>query len=323
MQNNTPEVRACQWQSGDKTPEQMFSSPETIRRSNELLEQSKTPQKRKVVEAMLKDMATYEPKNIVREKISEGLTTSDLDAIITEVGGKPLITPVTKVIDACNQPNETPAKQKSIEESRKLLDTFNDKLKNYPKYLTYEGAVVLCVMVSVNEGESINLNGMPLEDKALILSLLPPTATAHLLRFDAKLTVEFDEAKDFVLTYKHKDEAPVVLRFFNAVIHPQKLPDTNVPVQQDGGKVMVGGAVVMDQKRIQKLIGVVPQEKKREEEDEYPRRQPVTGRNAYEIRSDILTLAVEFLNRDGGGKHTTDDVIQVAKKFYSFVENRR
>ena len=213
-------------------------------------------------------------------------------------------------------------KWKSIEESRKLLDTFNDKLKNYPKILTYEGAVVLCVMVSVNEGESINLNGMPMEDKVLILSLLPSTSTAHLLRFDATLKVEFDEAKDFVLTYKNKDEAPVVLRFFNTVIHSQKLPDTNVPIEKDGSKVMVGSSLVLDQKRIQKLVGNSPPEKVHEEE-EFPRRQLPANRNAYEIRSDILSLAVGFLNREGGGKHTTDDVIQVAKKFYEFVEDRR
>ena len=259
-----------------------------------------------------------------KEKMEAGLTTSDLNAIIAEVGGKPLVTPVTKVIAACNQPNESPAKQKSIEESRKLLDSFNDKLKNYPKVLTYEGAVVLCVMVSVNEGESINLNGMPLEDKALILSLLPPTATAHLLRFDAKLTVEFDDVKDFILTYKHKDEAPVVLKFFNTVIHPQKLPDTNVPIAQDGGKVMVGSALVLDQKRIQKLVGNTPEKSHRDEEEEFPRRQPVAGRNAYEIRADVLQMAIDWIGKtDEYHQKKDDDVVSLAKKFYEFVEDRR
>jgi hypothetical protein len=178
-------------------------------------------------------------------------------------------------------------------------------------------------MVSVNEGESINLNGMPLEDKALILSLLPPTSTAHLLRFDAKLTVQFDEAKDFILTYKHKDESPIVLRFFNTVIHPQKLPDTNVPIEKDGSKVMVGSSLVLDQKRIQKLVGNTPPERVHEEE-EFPRRQPVANRNAYEIRADVLQMAIDWISKtDEYRQKKDDDVVALAKKFYEFVEDRR
>ena len=299
MMNSTPEERGCQAPTGKK---ELPSSAQFYTDG----------QKERIA-----------ARTALVEKAQSGLTTSDLNAIIAEVGGKPLVTPIAKVIEACNQPNESPAKQKSIEESRKLLDTFNDKLKNYPKVLTYEGAVVLCVMVSVNEGESINLNGMPLEDKALILSLLPPTSTAHLLRFDAKLTVQFDEAKDFILTYKNKDEAPVVLRFFNTVIHPQKLPDTNVPIEKDGSKVMVGSSLVLDRKRIQKLVGNTPPEKIHEEE-EFPRRQPVANRNAYEIRADVLQMAIDWISKtDEYRQKKDDDVVALAKKFYEFVEDRR
>src|ERR1035441_470788 len=333
MQNNTSESRACQGQSGEKVL------------PNESL--------RSFQEARV-DVKNARAASALKEKISDGLTTS---AIIAEFVGNPRLQdcgpkplpptdpnsaeanfpnwakdpfktkepPISKVIETCNQSNETPAKKKNIEESRKLLDTFKEKLGSYPKVLTYEGAVVLCVMLSVNEGESINLNGMPMEDKALILSLLPPTSTAHLLRCDATLKVEFDEAKDFVLTYTHKDEASVILKFFNTVIHPQKLPDTNVPVEQDGGKVMVGGTVILDQKRIQKLIGVVPQEKShRDDDDEPPRRPTVAGRNAYEIRADVLQMAIDWsVKSNEFGTKTEDNVINLAKKFYEFVEDRR
>lgn len=235
--------------------------------------------------------------------------------------------PVKKIIEVCNQSNETPAKKKSIEESKKLIESFKEKVATYPKYLTYEGAVVLCVMLSVNEAESINLDGMPAGDKALILSLLPSCAVVNLKRFDATLKVEFDSERDFILTYKHKDEPPVALKFFNTVIHPDKLPNTNVPVEQDGEKVVVGSGsplVVLDHKRIQKLIGVVPPEKPKKEEDDevLPRRQQVSGRNAYEIRADVLQMAFDWAAQ--GNKYTTpDDIIGVAKKFYEFVEDRK
>jgi hypothetical protein len=303
MQNSTPEDRGCQAPVGKKESQ---SSAQFYADG----------QKERIA-----------ARTTLVEKAQSGLTTSDLNAIIAEVGGKPLVTPIAKVIEACNQPNESPAKQKSIEESRKLLDTFNDKLKNYPKVLTYEGAVVLCVAISINEGNGINLNGLPQVDRELILSQLPPNALAKMTSFEAHeahLNVEFDDTKDFVLTYQTHDSSPVKLYFFNTVIHPQKLPDTNVPVEQEGGKVMVGSTVVLDQKRIQKLIGVVPREKKREEEEEYPRRQPSANKNAYEIRSDILSLAAYFIcNNNKCGEKSGDDVMTLARKWYSFVENRR
>jgi hypothetical protein len=254
--------------------------------------------------------------------IDRGLTPSELKNIVQEAAGQKITTSVTKVIEACNQSSETPAKRKSIEESKKLIESFKEKLGAYPKYLTYEGSVVLCVMVSINEGEGINISGLPQVDRDLIISQLPPNAIAQIAKHEASLNVEFDEIKDFILTYK-SDGAPVKLHFFNAVIHPQKLPDTNVPVEQDGGKVMVGSAVVLDQKRIQKLIGVAPQEKPKDEEEYTPRRQAVAGRNAYEIRADVLQMAFDWA-ADQGNKYTTpDDILNVAKKFYEFVEDRR
>lgn len=252
-----------------------------------------------------------------------GLTPSELKNIVQEVSGQKIVTSVTKAIESCNQSNETPAKKKAIEESRKLIDSFTQNLKNYPKHLSYEGSVVFCVAISVNEGSAINLNGLPQVDKDIILSQLPKDAVQKLVNGEASINVEFDEVRDFVLSYYVSKDDPIKLKYFNTVIHPQKLTDTNVPVEQDGGKVMVGSAVVLDQKRIQKLIGVAPQEKPKDEEEYTPRRQAVAGRNAYEIRADVLQMAFDWA-ADQGNKYTTpDDILSVAKKFYEFVEDRR
>ena len=256
----------------------------------------------------------------IRKKMEAGLTTSDLNAIIEEVGGKPIITPVSKAIDACNQSDA--AKQKSIAESKKLIEAFKEKLGAYPKYLSYEGSVVLCVMVSINETNGISLSGLPQVDRDLIISQLPPDTLSKLAKSEATISVEFNESKDFILTYQLSGKAPVELNFFNAVIHPQKLPDTNVPVEKDGDSVKVGSALVLDRKRIERLVGNVPPERAHEEEDDdFPRRQPVSGRNAYEIRTDVLQMAFDWAARRN--KYTTpDDIIGVAKKFYTFVEDR-
>lgn len=255
-------------------------------------------------------------------KDSDGLTPSELNSIIQEVGGNPVQTSVSKAIEACNQSTESPAKKRAIEESRKLIDTLSKNLATYPKPLTYEGSVVFCVAISVNEGTSISLQGLPQTDRELVLSQLPPDADAKLSKHEASINVEFDEMRDFVLTYHASKADPVKLKYFNTVIHPQKLPDTNVPVEKEGGKVTVGTHLVLDQRRIAKLVGI--HKDKPEEEDIPQRRQPVAGRNAYEIRADVLQMAIDWVQKSTGYMHKDEnDVINLAKKFYSFVEDRR
>ena len=293
----------------------------------------------------------------LKEKMQAGLTTADLNAIISEISGKPRLqdttpkplpptdpnsveanfpskdpfrtkeTPISKVIEACNQSAESPTKAKSIGESKKLLTSFKENLATYPKPLTYEGAVVFCVAISVNEGTSISLNGLPQVDRELVLSQLPPDAALLLADGKASINVDFDEMRDFILTYHTAKNEPVKLKYFNTVIHPQKLPETNVPVEKEGGKVTVGTHLVLDQRRIAKLVGIAPHEKhkdKEEEEDAPRRRQPVAGRNAYEIRADVLQMAIDWIrDKDEYNQKDENDVLQLAKKFYSFVEDRR
>lgn len=310
MMNSTPEERNCQAPIGKKEPQ---SSAQFYADG----------QKERIA-----------ARTALVEKAQEGLTTSDLNAIISEVGGKPLATPIAKVIDACNQSNESPAKKKSIEESRKLLDTFNDKLKNYPKILTYEGSVVLCVALSINEGNGINLNGLPQIDRETILSRLPSNALSKMVSFnEAYINVEFDNARDFILTYQdkdvHKDAPPVRLNFFNAVIHPQHLENNSVPVEGDDEKISLGGKLVFDKKRIQTLVGTslhsnVGNDTIQKENERIPSfRQPVAGRNAFELRTDLIQFSMDLLLHNNKGNISPEDVVKTAKVLYTFVENRR
>ena len=327
--NSTPEEKGCQASTGKnvdicKAIASQYSDKEA-EKAREILALANNPQEKERAEVIIKEATgTKVVLDTSKAVCRGGITPSELNSIVEEISGKPVITPVSKVVETCNQSNETPAKKKSIEESRKLIDTFKEKLGSYPRVLTYEGSVVLCVALSINEGNGINLNGLPQVDREMILSQLPSNALSKMVSFnEAHLNVEFDNTKDFVLIYKLRDAPPLRLNFFNTVIHPQNLPDTNVPVEQDGGKVMVGNSLVLDQKRIQKLIGVVPPEKShRDDDNELPRRQPVSGRNAFELRTDILTLAVDWVGRSQVQK-TEGEVMRVAKLFYSFVENRR
>lgn len=58
------------------------------------------------------------------------------------------------------------------------------------------------------------------------------------------------------------------------------------------------------------------------EEDAILRRPPVAGRNAFEIRTDILQLSMDYAIYSKSHL-SPDEVLNIAKKFYAFVENKR
>jgi len=51
------------------------------------------------------------------------------------------------------------------------------------------------------------------------------------------------------------------------------------------------------------------------------------GKNAYEIRADVLKMAIDWSSLEDGSKRfvkpSDDELLNLAKKFYTFVENRR
>ncbi len=253
-----------------------------------------------------------------------GITSETLNTILTEVGAKPVSTPLTKVIEACNQSTDSLKKQASVAESKRILENFKEKLSNYPKHLSYEGSVVLCSLIGLNQTGNINLSGLPKTDVELIYSQLPVPLTN--LNGPLHFSVALDDQQDFKLKCEEFPDDKTTpsrvfnLRFFNSVIRPENL-SSDIPVEQDGENVKVGSSLVFDKKRIQKLVGASVAEKPKKEEEEAPRRQTVSGRNAFELRTDILTLAVDWVKKSNNASE--NEVLRVAKLFYSFVENKR
>lgn len=168
-------------------------------------------------------------------------------------------------------------------------------------------------------------------DQTLIKALVPSKFLGDLDYF----SVTFDDNKDFNMKFSCRSESdPYLLTMFNSVAHPrpEDLKDMGagvVPVEKDGDRIAVGGKILLNKKGIKRLIGVEPlkRDAKRHEQEDEPRptRQPVAGRNAYEIRADVLQMAVDWASRDGARKDysSPEDVVDLAKTFYQFVENKR
>ena len=239
-----------------------------------------------------------------------------------EVTGKD----IAGVIGELEEEMKPPVKDRNFEETKKLITNFKDKVANYPKYISYEGSMVLCVLLSMNNIAKVNLSNLPAIDQNLIKTLMSDNVVKD------SFQVKFDDNKDFILEFVNRAGPGQYnsLNMFNSVAHPraEDLNDLNtgdVPVEKDGETISVGGKIVLNKKSIKKFIGLEPLKRdvkpSEVESDFSQKKQPVAGRNAYEIRSDILFMAIEFLNKQDDA--TSDDVIDLAKKFYQFVENRR
>jgi len=208
------------------------------------------------------------------------------------------------------------------EETKKVIQSFHKNMATYPKYISHEGSTVLCVLLSMEPHPSVRMDGIPASDRDILRHSIPDT----LLESDFDdIRVEFDEQKDFVVTFLEKDVVIHTIRLFNTVIHPQNIQvPTSVVDVEDGDKISIGGKVVMDKNAVKKLIGFKPElPSKKEEEKDEPRRQQVVGRNAFEIRTDIMQMALDWSTKNGKPNMTPDEVVNIAKKFYTFVENKR
>jgi hypothetical protein len=216
-------------------------------------------------------------------------------------------------------------RKKSYEETKKIVDTFRDKMANPPKYMSYEGSMVVCVLLSMESPATVRMKGLPAVDQELVKEIVGKL-------FDPSyrsISVKFDNNKDFICEYDtEKTSTPFIL--INTVAHPRGedicgTPYGDVPIKKDGDKIAVGDSIIIDKKNIKKLMGIesTKDSKKEEpEEDFQSRRQPVSGRNAFELRTDILQLSMDYFTHNKKNM-SPDEVVKVAKTFYQFVENKR
>jgi hypothetical protein len=217
------------------------------------------------------------------------------------------------------------------ETSRYIHDPPAEKISNYPKYLSYEGSMVICVLLSMKDIVRPSISNLPAVDQMLLKTLVPDED------FLNDIEVRFDENKDFVFVFKPGTSKAISFVMFNSVAHPrpEDLKDFSegiVPVKKEGEKISIGGRISLDTKGIKKMIGVEPvQREKRveieEERSSFNKRQPVSGRNAYEIRDAILDKAIDIIRINGDYKNLSvndivDKILDISSKLYNFVENK-
>ena len=279
-------------------------------------------------------------KNIVPQiptspKPDEEITGDDLEEVITEIENE--ISSSTDIDKTMPITISLDSKSTSYKETKKLMDNFKDKVAKYPKHISYEGSMVICVLLSLKQELSAdqktiaNLNSLPSVDIETIKSVMPDWPRGPMFE------VEFDDNKDFILSFDN-GKPKISITLFNSVVHPRPedlkdLGNGAVTIEKDGDKIAVGGKIVLDEKGIKRLIGLKPLKAgdvkytEKDDDNNRSRRQPVSGRNAFEIREDILESAIDMIKFSNISNkrdidELSDDVLRIASKFYEFVENK-
>jgi hypothetical protein len=218
----------------------------------------------------------------------------------------------------------------SIEESKKIMTNFQKGIANYPKYMSYEGSMVLCVMLSMKSPALVQLENLPLVDQQTILGLVKGSSIVNVTS-TSYFDVTFDEIKDFIITFTAYGDSKVTEKFnmFNTVAHPRcdDLKDSGigeVPVENDGDTIKVGDKIVVD-KRVMRTIMKIPVKNSQQinnhetlKQQDIPRS---VNKNAYEIRESILGYAIDVAKLNN--LLDVDQILNIANKFYKFVENKK
>ena len=268
---------------------------------------------------------------------SPGLTPSDLNAIIKEVGGKSFVekySPTTReeyLVDVMLKEVAAQAfpidlnsitsslRPEALAETKKLMQTFHKRMEKYAKHLSIDGATIICVKLALHSPAEINIGTLPDSDQVIIQELINNTPFRNSKKFYAMM----DELKDFQIIFSENREDGSIFYLFNTVIHPPLNKTMDVSVDANTDTIRIAGKEFPSREKLLRLAGV-PASKNEDVVNEPSHRQAVSGRNAYEIRADVLQMAIEWTgNRDTCHIKNEGDVIELARKFYSFVENRR
>ena len=133
-----------------------------------------------------------------------------------------------------------------------------------------------------------------------------------------------------------KERKEFTLPLFNTVAHPRSEDldsVSDVPVEENEGTIKVaGGTIEFNKERLINLAAipqkanVAPSSRKLPEFPDSPVIK-TTNKNAYEIRADVLHMAIDWAKVESSTenyqKPSDEKLLALAKKFYQFVENRR
>ncbi len=226
----------------------------------------------------------------------------------------------------------SPTVNYSREATKQLMETMRGtkKLNNALQWISHEGSVIMSALAAVagESGTLIQLSKLPEDDQLIIRDVLgdsiygASSAAVHIF-------FNLDEHKNFECDIPVANAKSPRIKFILGNRVASIPPDealygkSDVKIEQKGGDIIIGDRIKLEKNKIQNSIQPVESVSSVSppHSDARPK-QKVSGRNAYEIRADVLEMAldfVKFLNKKGT---SSDDVLDVADAFYEFVEHK-
>ena len=201
------------------------------------------------------------------------------------------------------------------------------------KYLSYEGSLMISALTGVGS-VYIAMSQLPEGDRKIINDIVQDMTKKRVEIFS--IWASFDKYKNFVTHIASSnpsvDEVEFTLGNRVASIPPNESSRTggsDVKVERKGTSILIGDRIKLEKERIQNLAQ--SNDSVQNNNNGYrnpPRPQKASGRNAFEIREDILESAIDVVKISmGSDKYNvdefSDEVLRVSEKFYEFVENKK
>ena len=256
-----------------------------------------------VITPILEKKNTIQQKDIVHPPTSNDII--DITPHLKEADETPKSDDTENVISSHSH-------RRALSETKKLMDNFREKVAVYPIYISDEGSTKLNVCCST--GEYCHMRDLSSTDQILILGEVNKkntTCTGNL-----KFLVTQDSSRDFKLIFPMGNfDKDVTINIFNSNIHPRKDYSNTL----SGTPVKINGSVI---EKLKQYANIKSPEGITNSDTPPSKRQSLPGKNGFEIRNDIMQMAVDYgcyskRNID------PDEIVNIAKKFYSFVENKR
>lgn len=233
-----------------------------------------------------------------------------------------------------------------IQATKKLVDAFRDNMKKEVEYLSYEGSVSVLVQMSLKpkteEFITVKLSSLPEVDRETIRRSFSLKHHVETIPFG------LDEHQDFMVGYADKVFGEKYVTFINTVVNPrpEDLKDVvPAPTLKDEVIDPVIKTAVSQKDRMARLVNYGKEPHKPDSGTPepppafIPPQMNTVNKNAYEIRADVLKMSMEFfkwqyevkvnIDRenhvpvDGKDSPSSEKALEMAKKFYQFVENKR
>lgn len=294
--------------------------------------------------------------SMIVEKLSDedGVTEMDIDELIKELEGAPedddMVKECRKRLDEAKNPSvPTSEKEKMYRDihrkfwayvqslperkfpsDRPLTETdhavkkfMTGKWKAGIKYLSHEGSIIVSALIAVADGDGawVSFGQLPAADKELVISLTNPNTTGFWASLDQYKNFECSSDK----FGDRSKQTHFTLGNRVASIPPNEasLTGADVKVERKGKDILIGDRIKLEKNRIQNLVNQPdPTNNGANRGQGFVARQKVAGRNAYEIRADVLEMALDWAKSSGEKKMNSDDVLEIAEAFYSFVEHK-